>query len=96
MCITKYRLAKAIGVPAARIGEIIAGRRAITVDTGLRLSRFFGHSEDFWTGLQDGYERAMVRPAIADVLAAIVPLAALEMRPPKSASTKRRVKPARA
>ena len=42
MGITQYRLAKSIGVPQRRIGEIIAGNRSITVDTGLRLSRFFG------------------------------------------------------
>lgn len=42
--ITQYRLAKEIGVPQRRIGEIIAGRRAVTVDTGLRLARFFGFS----------------------------------------------------
>ncbi len=41
MDITKYRLAKEIGVPAQRIGEIVAGRRAITADSDLRLCRFF-------------------------------------------------------
>lgn len=73
MGVTKYRLAKAIGVPAARIGEIIAGRRSITIDTGLRLSRFFSQSEDFWLGLQDDYDRAMVRPQLAKILESIVP-----------------------
>ncbi|UPG91365.1 HigA family addiction module antitoxin [Luteibacter aegosomaticola] len=94
MGITKYRLAKAIGVPAMRIGEIIAGRRAVTVDTGLRLSRFFGQSEDFWLGLQDGYDRAMVRPRMAEALAAIVPWA--ELQTPSSVTSKRRGKSARA
>lgn len=73
MGITRYRLAKAIGVPAARIGEIIAGRRSITIDTGLRLSRYLGQSEDFWLGLQDDYDRAMVRPELEPILKAIVP-----------------------
>ena len=50
MGITQYRLAKEIHVPQRRIGEIIAGKRAITVDTGLRLSRFFGMSDAFWAG----------------------------------------------
>jgi addiction module HigA family antidote len=50
MGITQYRLAKEIGVPQRRIGEIVAGTRAVTVDTGLRLSRYFGTSEGFWTG----------------------------------------------
>jgi antitoxin HigA-1 len=43
--ITKYRLAKEIGVPAGRISEIVAGRRAITADTDLRLCKYFGLSE---------------------------------------------------
>ncbi|MDR6934809.1 HigA family addiction module antitoxin [Luteibacter sp. 3190] len=77
LALTKYRLAKAIDVPAARIGEIIAGRRAITADTGLRLSRFFGLSDWYWTGLQHDYDREMTRQAMADTLAAIVPLAEL-------------------
>ena len=42
--LTKYRLAKEIGVPAQRIGEIVAGRRSITADTDLRLCRYFGLS----------------------------------------------------
>ncbi len=45
MGISKYRLAKEIGVPAQRIGEIVAGRRAITADADLRLCRFFGLSD---------------------------------------------------
>src|SRR5690606_21581902 len=48
MGITQYRLAKEIGVPQRRIGEIVAGTRAITPDTGLRLSRFFAMSDGFW------------------------------------------------
>lgn len=56
MGITQYRLAKEIGVPQRRIGEILAGARAITANTGLRLSRFFGMSENFWIGLQMDYE----------------------------------------
>jgi addiction module HigA family antidote len=71
--LTQYRLAKAIGVPAPRIGEIVAERRSITADTGLRLSRFFGQSPEFWTGLQASYDREMTRDLIADTLAAIVP-----------------------
>src|ERR1700761_8342115 len=71
--LSQYRLAKAIGVPAPRIGEIVAERRAITADTGLRLSRFFGQSPDFWTGLQDSYDLYMTRDLLADTLAAIVP-----------------------
>jgi addiction module HigA family antidote len=68
MGITQYRLAKEIGVPQRRIGEIVAGNRAITVDTGLRLARFFGTSDNFWIGLQTDYDTAITRDALADVL----------------------------
>lgn len=73
MGISQYRLAKAIGVPAPRIGEIVAERRSITADTGLRLSRYFGMSDWFWTGLQADYDREMTRDLMAETLAAIVP-----------------------
>jgi addiction module HigA family antidote len=69
--ISQYRLAKAIGVPQRRIGEIVAGTRAVTADTGLRLSRFFGSSDGFWIGLQADYETARAKHALADVLARI-------------------------
>ncbi|HNR31321.1 MAG TPA: HigA family addiction module antitoxin [Candidatus Hydrogenedentes bacterium] len=71
MGISQYRLAKEIGVPQRRIGEIVAGKRAITVDTGLRLSRFFGMSEGFWTGLQLDWETAKTKDACAKQLAGI-------------------------
>jgi addiction module HigA family antidote len=74
--ITPYRLAKEIGVPQARIGEIIAGKRSITADTGLRLSRFFGMSDTFWTGLQLDHDTAMARDRLAGTLERIKPLAA--------------------
>jgi len=73
MGITQYRLAKSIGVPQRRIGEIVAGTRAVTVDTDLRLARFFGTSEGFWTGLQLDYETAQARDMMAPVLAGIAP-----------------------
>lgn len=71
MGITQYRLAKEIGVPQRRIGEIVVGKRAITVDTGLRLSRFFGMNDGFWTGLQTDYDTAREKVALAEVLARI-------------------------
>ena len=46
--LTKYRLAKDIGVPAQRIGDIVAGKRAVTADTDLRLCRYFGLSDGWW------------------------------------------------
>jgi len=56
MGISRYRLAKEIGVPATRIGEIVAGRRAITADTDLRLCRFFGLSNGYWLRAQAAYD----------------------------------------
>ena len=73
MGVTQYRLAKEIGVPQRRIGEIVAGTRAVTIDTGLRLSRFFGMSEGFWIGLQMDYDAANARDALAAILAKIKP-----------------------
>jgi addiction module HigA family antidote len=73
MGITAYRLAKDIGVQQQRISEIIAGHRSISVDTGLRLSRYFGMSDEFWTGLQLDYETAMHKAEIERALAAITP-----------------------
>lgn len=73
MGITQYRLAKEIGVPQRRIGEIIGGTGAITVDIGLRLSRFFGMSEGFWVGLQLDYDAAFAKDALSETLAKIKP-----------------------
>lgn len=54
--ISQYRLAKDIGVPVRRINEIVLGKRRITADTALRLSRYFGLSERFWMNLQSRYD----------------------------------------
>ncbi|WP_416140784.1 HigA family addiction module antitoxin [Halomonas sp. HK25] len=54
--LTKNALATAIGVPATRVGEITRGKRAITADTDLRLSRFLGTSEGYWLRLQNAYD----------------------------------------
>ncbi len=54
--LTVYRLSKETKMPATRIGEIIKGKRRITADTALRLSKFFGTSPDFWLGLQMEYD----------------------------------------
>jgi len=56
MGISQYRLAKDINVPPRRINEIVLGKRAITPDTALRLSRYFGLSERFWINLQTRYD----------------------------------------
>ncbi len=54
--ISQYRVAKDISVPARRINEIVHGKRSITADTALRLSRYFGLSERFWLNLQARYD----------------------------------------
>ena len=54
--ISQYRLAQAIEVPPRRINEIVHGKRAITSDTALRLSRALGTSDLFWMNLQMRYE----------------------------------------
>lgn len=56
MNISQYRLAKDISVPVRRINEIVLGKRRITADTALRLSRYFGLSERFWMNLQGRYD----------------------------------------
>jgi addiction module HigA family antidote len=59
--LTKYRLAKDIGVPAQRIGDIVAGKRAITADTDLRLCRYFGLSDGWWLRGQMEYDMAITK-----------------------------------
>lgn len=54
--VTQYRLARAIGVDARRINAIIHGKRSISAETALLLSRFFGNSTEFWMGLQNQYD----------------------------------------
>ena len=56
MGLSQNRLAMALCVPARRINEIVLGKRRVTADTALRLSRYFGMSPQFWLGLQMDYE----------------------------------------
>ncbi len=72
--ISQNALSRALRVPPRRINEIVLGKRRITADTALRLSRFFSMSEGFWMNLQDRYDREATRIQIADALAAIDPL----------------------
>jgi|SRR5579863_9498110 len=53
---TAYRLAKDLCVPPPRINDLVRGKRGITADTALRLSRYFGNSAQFWIGLQSGHD----------------------------------------
>ena len=74
MGITKYRISKDIGVPAQRIGEIVAGKRAITADTDLRLCKYFGLSTGYWLRIQNKYDTEMTRRKIQPQLDGITPL----------------------
>jgi len=73
MGISQYRLAKEIGVPAQRISEIVAGKRAITADTDLRLCRFFGLSNGYWLRAQAAHDTEVAEEALAKTLAGIKP-----------------------
>lgn len=76
MGISQYRLAKVIGVPAMRISEICASKRAVTADTALRLARAFGTTAGFWLGLQADYDTEEAERVAGDSLKRIIPLAA--------------------
>lgn len=56
MELSQNHLARRLGVPAPRINQIVLGKRSISADTALRLSRFFGTSERFWLNLQTRYD----------------------------------------
>ena len=73
MDLTQYRVAKEIGVPAQRIGEIVAGKRAITADTDLRLCRFFGLSNGYWLRAQAAYDTEIAAKGLAAALRKIKP-----------------------
>lgn len=68
MGISQYRLAKEIGVPAQRIGEIVAGRRSITADTDLRLCKFFGLSNGYWLRAQAAFDTEVAADTLSDAL----------------------------
>ena len=63
--ITQYRLAKGVGVPQRRIGEIVQGKRAISADTALRLARYFGMEAQFWMNLQAHYDLEVAKDELS-------------------------------
>ncbi|MDQ1684411.1 MAG: antitoxin HigA [Frankiaceae bacterium] len=73
--VTQHRLAVAISVPPRRINEIVHGKRGISTDTALRLSRFFGTTDRFWLNLQSRYDIEIERDRLAETLDQIEPLA---------------------
>ena len=66
--VSQYRLSRDIGVAPRRINEIVQGKRAVTADTALRLSRYFGLSERFWLNLQSRYDLEVQKDALASRL----------------------------
>jgi len=90
MGISQYRLAKEIDVPAQRISEIVAGRRAITADTDLRLSRFFGLSSGYWLRAQVAHDTEVAERELGPVLRKIRPWTATETHKGRAADARRR------
>jgi addiction module HigA family antidote len=68
MGISQYRVAKDIKVPARRINEIVHGKRAISANTALRLSRYFGTTEQFWMNLQIKHDMELEKDELGDKL----------------------------
>ncbi|MBK7820478.1 MAG: HigA family addiction module antidote protein [Tessaracoccus sp.] len=73
---SQYRLAQATGLPQTRISEIVRGRRSITTDTALRLSRALGVDDRFWINIQTDYDLEVARDQHADDLSRVVLLVA--------------------
>ncbi len=69
--ISAYRLSKDLSIPQTRVSQIIKGKRRITADTALRLSRYFGNSAKFWLGLQDDYDIEQERESLEKDLESI-------------------------
>jgi addiction module HigA family antidote len=78
--ISRYRLAKEIGVPPQRIGDIVAGKRAVSADTDLRLCKYFGLTPGYWLRVQASFDIAVARERIADSINRIVPYVAAAAR----------------
>jgi len=76
MGISSYKLAKDIKISATRVSEILKGKRRITVDTALRLSKYFGNSVEFWVGIQADYEIRKAKKDLGYQLAQIKQLEA--------------------
>jgi len=69
--ISAYKLAKDVAIPQTRLSQILKGKRKITADTALRLSKYFGNSPKFWLGLQDDYDLEEERSAKKTILNSI-------------------------
>lgn len=76
MGITQYRLAKDVGVPAQRIGDIVMGKRAISADTDLRLCRYLGLSNGYWLRAQAAHDTEVAERTLGSAIAKIRPWSA--------------------
>jgi len=74
--ISAYALAKRLRVPVPRVNDIVLERRGISADTAVRLSRFFGTSDQFWLNLQAAYDVSRVKAENAEEIESIQPMAA--------------------
>ena len=92
MGISRYRLARAIGVPPQRIGDIVAGKRAVTADADLRLCRFFGFSNGYWLRAQVAHDTEVAEIVLAEMLKKIKPWSdeAAQFQPPNVPAVRRR------
>lgn len=91
MGLSQYRLAKEIDVPAQRISEIVAGKRAVTADTDLRLCKFFGLSNGYWLRAQAAHDTEVAERKMGPVLTRIRPWTAVvaQQRTPADAAKPR-------
>ena len=80
MGISAYELAKRLHVPAPRVNDIVLERRGISADTAIRLSRFFGTTEQFWLNLQGAYEISRIKADHASEIELIKSRAAAALR----------------
>ena len=75
--LSEYRVAKDLGVPPRRINQIVKGQRAVTVDTALRLERYFGWPATVWLNLQSHHDQQLAKESMVSTLAQIHPCPAL-------------------
>ncbi|MCF8527015.1 MAG: HigA family addiction module antidote protein [Candidatus Nanopelagicales bacterium] len=73
MGLSRYRLAKEIGVPAPRVGDIVSGKRSVSADTDLRLCRFLGLSAGYWLRAQAAYDIEVAMRELEPELKKITP-----------------------
>ncbi len=80
MGISQYRLAKEVGVPAQRIGDIVMGKRAVTADTDLRLCRYLGLSNGYWLRAQAAHDTELAVRTLGTAIAKIRPWSASDQQ----------------